>query len=176
MIGRVEPLLTPGDNNMKTMTMLTFAIALGAAAPVLAQAMSPADYVKTAGASDLYERQSSQLVLRTTSDPKVRNFAQMMLTAHAKSTAAVKAAAAQAHVKAAPPMLTPAQQEMIAQLEAEQGAARDAAYIAQQKAAHNQALSVQKAYAMGGTAAPLKAAAAGIVPVVEHHIMMLKGM
>ena len=65
---------------------------------------------------------------------------------------------------------------MIAQLRAERGPARDAAYVAQQKAAHRQALAVQKAYAMDGTAAPLKTIAGSIVPVVEHHIEMLKTM
>lgn len=159
---------------MKSIYILAAAAAL--AAPVLAKVMTPADYVKTAAASDLYERQSSQLVLESTADPKVRSFATMMVTAHSKSTADVKAAAAKSGVKAAPPKLMPAQTEMIAQLRAETGASRDATYIAQQKAAHGQALSVQKAYAMNGTAAPLKAAAASIVPVVEHHIKLLKSM
>ena len=132
--------------------------------------------MKTAGASDLYERQSSQVVLETTKNPKVASFAKMMLSAHAKSTADVKAAAAKSKVKAAPPMLTPAQAEMIAQLRAENGAARDATYVAQQKAAHGQALAVQKAYATEGKAVPLKMAAAKIVPVVQHHIALLKTM
>ena len=95
----------------------------------------------------------------------------MMLEQHAKSTADAKAAAA-----AAPPKLTPPQAEMIAQLRAEPGKARDAAYIAQQRAAHGQALAVQQAYAMVGTAPALKLVTGKIVPVVEHHIMMLKTM
>lgn len=140
------------------------------AAPAAAQVMTPNEYVKTAGAGDLYERQSSALVLQTSQDPKIKAFAAMMIAQHAKSTADVKAAAAKSKVKAAPPVLTPAQAELIAQLKAERGPARDARYVAQQKAAHGQALSVQKAYAAEGTAAPLKEAAAKIVPVVEHHI------
>ncbi|WP_419809411.1 DUF4142 domain-containing protein [Sphingomonas sp.] len=146
------------------------------AAPVLAQAMTPADYVKTAGASDLYERTSSQVVLQTTRDPRVREFARMMISDHAKSTADVKAAATRSRVRPMPPMLMPAQAELIAQLRAEQGPARDAAYVAQQKASHNQALAVQQAYAADGTAPALRRVAAGIVPVVQHHIEMLKTM
>ena len=158
---------------MKSLVLLGAALI---AAPAIAQVMAPVEYVKTAGASDLYERTSSQIVLQSTTDPMVKSFAQMMLSAHAKSTASVKAAAARAKVKAPPPALNPLQTEMVAQLRAEQGPARDKAYIAQQKAAHNQALDVQKAYAMEGTSAPLKAAAAGIVPVVQQHIEMLKTM
>ncbi|WP_294393116.1 DUF4142 domain-containing protein [uncultured Sphingomonas sp.] len=152
------------------------ATALVAAAPAMAQVMSPAEFVATAGASDLYERQSSQIVLQSTTDPKVRGFAQMMIAHHSKSTADVKAAAAKAQVKAGAPKLNPLQTELVAELRAESGPARDKAYIAQQKALHNQALAVHKAYAADGTAAPLKAAAARITPVVEQHIAMLKTM
>ncbi|MBF7013838.1 DUF4142 domain-containing protein [Novosphingobium sp. HR1a] len=138
--------------------------------------MTPSEFVKTAGASDLYERQSSEMVLQTTSNPAVKSFASMMVADHTKSTAKVKAAAAKSRIKAAPPMLTPAQTEMIARLKAESGTARDAAYIAQQKSAHQQALAVHRAYAKDGTSGPLKAVAADVVPVVEHHIDMLKAM
>lgn len=147
-----------------------------AAAPAAAQVMTPSEYVMTAGASDLYERTSSQVVLQTTNDPKIRDFAQMMITEHAKSTADVKAAATRSRVSAPPPKLMPTQAELVAQLRAENGAARDATYVAQQKASHNQALDVQKAYAMDGTAPALKAVAGNIVPVVQKHIEMLKTM
>ena len=146
------------------------------AAPAMAQVMAPAEYVATAAASDLYERQSSQVVLETTANSDVRSFATMMLSAHAQSTAEVKAAAMKSAVRPAPPMLKPVQAEMIAQLQAESGPARDAAYIAQQKSAHGQALAVQQAYAADGTAPALKMAAAKIVPVVQHHIAMLMKM
>jgi putative membrane protein len=161
---------------MKISYLLAAPIALLAAVPAMAQVMTPADYVKTAGASDLYERQSAQIVLQTTTNADVRAFADMMLSAHAQSTADVKAAAMKSKVAVTPPMLMPLQAEMIAQLTDETGAARDAAYIAQQKAAHNQALNVQKAYAMEGTAPALKAAAGKIVPVVQSHIAMLMKM
>ena len=150
--------------------------ALLIAAPAAAQVMAPAEYVMAAGASDLYERQSSQIVLESTQDPRIRSFAQMMITDHGKSTADVKAAATRSRVPATPPKLTPTQAELIAQLRAETGAARDATYVAQQKASHNQALTVQQAYAASGTAPALKTVAAGIVPVVQHHIEMLKTM
>jgi len=159
---------------MKFLTIL--APAMVVAAPAAAQVMTPADYVATAGASDLYERTSSQIVLESTADPKVRSFAQMMIAQHGKSTADVKAAAARSRVKAPPPSLNPLQTELVAQLRSEAGPARDMAYVAQQKASHNQALTVQQAYAADGTAPALKAAAGAIVPVVQQHIEMLKSM
>jgi predicted outer membrane protein len=66
-------------------------------------------------------------------------------------------------------MPMPAQAEMIAQLQAENGPARDAAYIAQQKASQGKALAVQQAYAADGSAPALKMAAAKIVPVVREY-------
>ena len=151
-------------------------IAALAAGPLAAQVMTSTEYVATAGASDLYEIRSSQTVLKTTQDPKIRAFAQQMIADHTKSTAQVKAAAAKSRVKAPPPMLNPLQTELVAELDAESGPARDARYVAEQKASHNQALAVQKAYATDGTAPALKAAAGGIVPVVQNHVEMLKTM
>lgn len=159
------------------MMKLTLAIlAATVAVPAIAAPMSPGEYVMTAGASDLYERTSAQLVLQSTQNPMVRDFARMMLSAHSQSTAEVKAAAGHSGLKPMPPKLTALQMEMIAQLRAETGIARDAAYIAQQKAAHDGALNVQKAYAMEGTAPALRRAAQGIVPLVEQHITMLMKM
>ena len=151
-------------------------LATAFAVPALAAPMSPGEYVMTAGASDLYERTSAQVVLQSTQNPAIRDFARMMLSAHSQSTADVKAAAARSGLKPMPPKMTALQMEMVAQLRAEGGMARDAAYVAQQKAAHNGALNVQKAYAMEGTAPALRRAAGGIVPVVEHHIAMLMKM
>lgn len=157
-------------------TLIAASAATLLAMPALAQVMTPSEYVMTAGASDFFERQSAQTVLETTTNPAVKSFATMMLSAHSQSTAEIKAAAMKSKVKVAPPVLMPAQVEMIAELKAESGAARDAAYIAQQKAAHGQALSVQKAYAADGTAPALRMAAGKIVPVVQEHIMMLMKM
>lgn len=161
---------------MKTTAPAIGLLSLCLAAPASAQVMPAAEYVKTAGACDLFERQSAQIVLETTTNPKVRNFASMMLTAHTKSNADVNAAAKKAKVPVAPPVLMPAQSDMIAQLRAETGMARDTTYVAQQKTAHGEALAFQQVYARDGKAVPLKLAAAKIVPVVKMHITMLKTM
>lgn len=147
------------------------------AAPAQAQtATSPTDYVKKAGASDLYERQSSEIVLQSTRDAQVRDFARMMIQHHGKSTADVKIAAARARVRVPPPMLMPAQAQMVRELRAADGAARDGVYLRQQRMAHDQALALHRGYAADGTSAPLKQAAGMIAPVVQQHIAMLQRM
>jgi putative membrane protein len=88
----------------------------------------------------------------------------------------VKAAAMKSGLKPKPPMMTSDQQAMLKQLRAASGSARDSAYVDQQKTAHQQALALHQGYAGSGDKPALKAAAAKIVPVVQHHIDMLNGM
>ena len=145
--------------------------AVSAQAPMGAPA-----YVMKAGAGDLYERQSSELVLATTANPKIKGFAQMMITDHTKSTADVKRAAMAANVKVAPPKLDADGMKNVAALRAAKGTARDTLYVQQQKMAHQKALALHQSYAAGGTVAGLKTVAASIAPVVQTHITVLQAM
>ena len=145
------------------------------AAVFAAMPMPASTYVMKAGAGDLYEIKSSKLVMNST-NPKIQSFAQMMVTDHSQSTADVKAAAMKAGLHPKPPMLSPDQSMMIAMLTKASGAERDRMYIEQQKTAHDQALALHEGYSMDGKAAPLKMAAAKIVPVVKTHIQMLAAM
>lgn len=155
---------------------------LGAAALALAvtgsavAAPPAATYVKMAAASDMYEIRSSKLVLSTTQNAGLKTFAQQMVTDHTKSTADIKAAAMSSGLKPGMPQLPPKKMADISALTAAKGTARDALYIRQQKAAHAEALALHKDYAGTGDKAPLKAVAAQIVPVVEHHATMINAM
>lgn len=177
---------------IRTIILATAAIGLSAA-PAAAQmassqsrmapsqgqmmaAMSPTQYVKKAGAGDLYEKQSSQLMLGSTKNAKIRQFAQHMITDHTKTTNEVKQAAMKAGLHPAPPMLDAQQSRMMAQLRAAKGTARDRLYVQQQKMAHQQALQLHQTYAQDGTSQPLKMAASQVAPVVQSHIDMLHSM
>lgn len=157
---------------MKTLTMALAGFMLAGAAHA---ALPPADFVKKAGASDLYEVTASRLET-SSKNPKVRAFATEMVKDHTKSTAEVKAAALKSGLKPTTPVLEPAQAADITALKAVSGAARDSLYITQQKAAHQEALALHKDNAAGSSAPALKAASAKIVPVVEHHIHELAGL
>lgn len=161
---------------MKALYGFAVAATIAMAGPAVAQATSPTDYVTKAGASDLYERTSSQLLLGSTKNAGVRQFAQMMITDHTNSTTEVKAAAKQAGVTPPPPALAPDQARMVADLRKAKGTARDQLYITQQKMAHEKALALHSGYAQTGSAAPLKAVAAKVAPVVQHHLTMLNDM
>ena len=161
---------------MNRFTMFA-AASLVVAAPLAAAPTTHApDYVKQAGAGDLFEKTSSQMVLKTAKDAKVRSFAQMMIDDHTKSTAQVVAAAKSDKVPAGAPKLMPPQVKMISQLKAAKGASMEKLYVTQQVTAHEQALALHTAFAQGGDKPALKQAATGIVPVVKSHLDELHGM
>jgi putative membrane protein len=164
-----------GDDAMTFSGKMTAALfaAAGLAGMAQAQAMGASDYVMKAGAGDQYEIQSSQLELQSSKDPKIKAFARKMIADHNKSTAMVKAAAMKASMNPAPPMLDADGQQMMSALQGADGAQRDALYLQQQKMSHDKALALHQDYSQNGDSAPLKAAAAKIVPVVQMHETML---
>lgn len=133
-------------------------------------------FLAKAGASDLYERTASNIVLASTRDAAIRRFARMMVADHGKSTAMVKAAAARSGLHPRPPMLDPAQRKMIADLRHARGRDRDRVYVDQQKQAHAEALGLMQDYAATGATPALRRTAGDIVPVVQHHIDMLHNL
>lgn len=151
-------------------------------------AMAPADamssemptdarsYVRMAGASDLYEIESSRLALERSQDASVRQFAQMMIDQHTQTTQTIMQAARAARMTPAPPQLMPMQQEMIAELRTLSGADFDRAYTSQQRRAHEMALSLHSRYAEGGDTAELRNAAKTAVPIIRTHIQRLQQM
>jgi len=158
---------------MRTKAALAAATAFMLAGAVQAAPPTPV-YVAKAGASDLYEKTSSQIVLGSTRNPEVRRFASMMVNDHSKSTAMVKSAALRSSVRPRAPMLEPMQRRMVADLRRAQGRDRDRLYLQQQRQAHQMALDLQQDYASTGSAPALRRAAGNIVPVVQHHIDMLR--
>lgn len=159
---------------MKRRILIAAAAAFSLAGAAIS-AVPASEYVAKAGASDLYEIQSSKLVMKST-NPKLRNFAHEMVTDHTKSTGLVKAAATKSGLKPKPPVLDAKEKADIAALTAATGMARDKLYLQQQKAAHEEALALHKDYAASGDKPALKSTAGKIVPVVQHHIEMLNAM
>ncbi len=158
---------------MKTLTLLAAILVPAVAAS--AASMTAKIYVMKAGASDMFEMESSKLVQNST-DPKVASFATMMIADHGKSTDDVVAAAKADGMTPAPPAMTPKQKAMIQSLTSATGTKRDMLYKKDQVAAHQETLMFQKAYAMSGDKPNLKMAAGKIVPVVETHLATIKAM
>ncbi|MBE1526896.1 putative membrane protein [Sphingopyxis sp. OAS728] len=139
------------------------------AAPPAAAVVDAATYIGKAGAGDLWEIESSKALLAKSANADVKRFAEMMIDHHTKSTAKVKAAAAEARLEVPIPKLDAAQQKMLDEIKAADVAGVDAVYLAHQKTAHDAALALHQGYATSGDTGSLKKAASEIVPVVEAH-------
>lgn len=121
------------------------------------------------GASDLYERTASELILKDAQNADVRRFAQTMVADHGKTAAQVSAAAGASQIAVAPRM-TPRQQAMIDELRAAPVGQREKLYMTQQVAAHREALALHQNFATRGDKAELKKVAAEALPVVRTHL------
>lgn len=160
--------VTPGDG--------VPALSVDSAASDTADAAPGTDattYLAKAGAGDLFEIESSRAILKTTQNPQIKSFAEMMIKDHESSTAMLKKAAKSESINAPTPKLTADQQQTLDSIKAAKGADADKIYLGAQREGHGAALSLHKTYAANGNSAALKDAAAKIVPVVQHHITML---
>jgi putative membrane protein len=128
-----------------------------------------AGYIAKADAGDMWEIESSKALLAKSTNADVKAFAQMMIDHHGKSTAKVKAAAAEAKIDVAAPTLDVDQQKMLDDIKKADATGIDAVYLAHQKTAHDAALALHKGYAASGDTPALKKVAGEIVPVVEEH-------
>lgn len=133
-------------------------------------------YVAKAGASDLYEIQSSQLAQQKGASAEVKRFAAMMMKHHTMTTQQVTAAARTAGLTPPPPALEPKQRAMIDQLQGLKGAQFDAAYVRQQRMAHDEALALHSGYAANGDTPVLRDTATKALPIIRQHIAELARM
>jgi putative membrane protein len=164
--------------NMRT--LLLASTLLVAAVPVAAQPQAtpaPADatpgtalpFVAMAGASDLYEIESSRLALEKSQSKDVRDFATMMIEHHQMTTQKVTAAAKAAGLNPPPPALMPLQVQMLDQLRKAPAGGFDRLYLSQQTEAHRMALALHQNYAAKGDTPSLRTAATEAVPIVTRH-------
>lgn len=159
----------PGDLNLADNA------AENATAP---EAVSPAQkFANEVGASDYYEIEAGKLAQEKGQAQAVKDFGKMMVAQHSASTEKLKAAGAKASPAITPdPVLNAEQQANLAALRAADGAAFDAAYKAQQIAAHQKALAAVKEYAATGGVAELKAFAREVEKVVQAHLTKVESL
>ena len=169
---------------MKLGLMLGGALALAACSktppPVPADPNNPLmapGYLAQAGSSDQFEIQSGQLALQASQNPGVRQFANMIITDHQRSTQMLMAAASSAGITPPPPTILPPQQAMLDQLRsAGTGYSFDQAFQQVQIQAHQSALALHQNYASGGDVPALRTAAGQIVPVVQMHLQTVQSL
>jgi putative membrane protein len=149
-----------------------------AAAPVdINNPLMAPGYLAQAGSSDQFEIQSGQLALQASQNPAVRNFANMIVADHTRSTQMLMAAAQGAGMSPPPPTILPQHQALLDQLRsAGSGPAFDQAFQQIQVQAHQQALMLHQNYAAQGDVPALRTVAGQIVPIVQMHLQTAQSL
>lgn len=142
------------------------------AQPVLSQAGM--DCVQRLNAANQYEIQAAQIALQRSTNPDVRNFAQMMIDQHTGAIGQVGAAMQSINMAPPPVQLTADLTARLNGLNAG-GPNFDAAYLQDQIAAHQDALALAQSCAANG-GPPIASVAGGLVPAIQNHLSMAQAL
>lgn len=135
-----------------------------------AQAPSAQDFAQSVAMADMYEIAAANLVAQKVKTGPTREFANMMIADHTKSSAALKEAiTASGRSLALPAKLDAEHQALIDALKTLNGPDLEREYMSQQTAAHRKALDLLKSYAGSGDTADLRQFAQGAIPAVQKH-------
>jgi putative membrane protein len=133
-------------------------------------------FANTVAASDAFEIASSKLATTDAQSAPIKSFAKQMITAHTESTAKLKKLASGKPGITPDPTLNGEQQQKLDALRILKGTEFDHAYVADQIAAHQQALDALNGYASSGDDPDFKAFGVALVPTVTAHLNMAKGL
>jgi len=133
--------------------------------------VSPAEqqFVQDASQADATEIAASKIALRNSSDPRVKTFAQQMVTDHTKLSHSMGVLAARKGLGAAPA----ADSALVGKLQTLKGKDFDQMYVEQVALeGHRKAVDLFQKESENGTDAQLKAAATHALPTIKHHLAM----
>jgi putative membrane protein len=139
--------------------------------------MSPQQFALTVGSANKFEVMESELALAQASDPKLKEFARMMVKDHTVALQELQAAAKAGNIVLPPDIALDAMhQAKIDAIKNRKGADFDQAYRTDQVQAHQQAIAILDTYAQAGGNAALKAWAAKALPAVRKHFEHLQAL
>jgi putative membrane protein len=135
------------------------------------------DFVTKAAVSDMFEIESSKVALERSKNAEVKAFAKMMIDAHTKSTADLKAAIAASGQTLTPPAALPDDKAKdIADLKAADPKDFDKKYVAAQVDGHQATLDTVQRYANDGDVPAIKDFAVKLAPAVQEHLTHVKAL
>jgi len=135
-----------------------------------ATTMGPHEFALTAAIANKFEVIESQLALLEASDPKLKEFAQLMIKDHAAALEELQAVARAAGVEL-PAEIAPdaMHQAKVNAIKNRRDGDFDRAYRADQLQAHADAMALLDTYAQSGGNSQLKAWAAKTLPMLRKH-------
>jgi putative membrane protein len=139
--------------------------------------MSDQQFALAAAIANKFEVVEGGLALAQASDPKLKDFARMMVKDHTVALQELRTAAKAANI-ALPADIAPdqAHQAKINAIKNRRGADFDQAYRTDQVQAHQQAIALLDTYATSGGSPALKAWAAKTLPAVRKHFDLLQAL
>lgn len=157
----------------KTALAITAASLMAGAA--MAQSPSPADpeFITKAAVGNTFEIEQAKLALEKAADPKVKEFAEMMIKDHTDAFNKLKEAAKGASVEM---KLDEPHQAMIDNIKTYSGAEFDKIYKADQIMAHVETEALLLDYEANGQTEALKDWAEEVLPHVQHHKAIVSAM
>ena len=137
--------------------------------------LTNADFVMHASVGNTFEIEESKLALDRATDPRIKAFAQKMISDHTTAEKNLQEAAGKDKLKTEP-MLDKAHQAMLDNLKTFNGADFDKIYMADQIAAHTETVALVSDYKANGKQVALKGWADETLPVVREHLEMIEAM
>ena len=166
--------------------LLGGALALAACSTTPREPVAPPDlnnvlmapgFLAHAGSANQFEIDAAQLALQASTNPAVRNLANMIIADHTALGQQVAAAATSAGLAPPAPALLPPEQAMLDQLRAAgTGMNFDMLYQQQQISAHQQAIQLMQNYAASGDVPALQTVASAAIPVMQRHLQMAQAL
>lgn len=154
--------------------LLAGAVAL--AGPAAAQANYAKDktqsFAQQATGSDQYEIQAGRVALQQAQDPRVRQFAQMMIRDHTRTSDELRTAVVRSGREPPQEAVNGDLVMLLSALQSLRGADFDKAYVTQQVVAHHGALATQQGYAQRGDDPGVRQVARSAVPIITQHLQM----
>lgn len=142
-----------------------------ATVPTPANEAAAPDFVTKAAISDMFEVQSSKVALKRSTNKDVKAFAQMMIDAHTKTTAELKAAIEESGQSITPPAdLDDDHKGKLDDLNKADAKDFDKKYMDAQVDGHQAALDLMARYAKDGDVPAIKAFAEKTGPAVQMHL------
>jgi putative membrane protein len=131
-------------------------------------------FVDAAATSDMYEVEAGKLAQMRAHMPELKKFAGDMVDAHTKTSDQLKSILARSAPNVMPPTQLDSRREgMLNDLKGAKDADFDGRYIAQQIAAHDEAVILMRGYAKDGGNSEIKAFAVETQPKVQMHLDMI---
>lgn len=163
----------PGQSEPVNKVQDATAAAVGATSAATLGANTLDGYVSNAAEGDMYEIEAGKMAQEKAQNADVKAFGAMLVKDHTASSTEMKPLITAAG-QTPPTELDERRKGMLDNLRAANGADFDKTFLAQQEAAHNEALTLHKGYADNGENAQLKAFAAKTAPVIQAHLDQVK--